>query len=93
VPLATTRVLEIEGGASAATVAEQLGVALEGRGAQTVGGLLIHALGRIPRTGERFAYQGLEFDILAASVTRVERVAVRQGPVRLVPLDRPEEHA
>jgi CBS domain containing-hemolysin-like protein len=93
VPLATTRVLEIEGGASAATVAEQLGVPLEGRGAQTVGGLLIHALGRIPRTGERFAYQGLEFDILAASVTRVERVAVRQGPVRLVPLDRPEEHA
>jgi hypothetical protein len=35
--------------------------------------------------------QGLEFDILAATATRVERVAVRPGPVRAVPLDRTEE--
>jgi CBS domain containing-hemolysin-like protein len=51
-----------------------------------VGGLLIQALGRIPRAGERFTYQGLEFDILAASATRVERVAVRPGPVRTIAL-------
>src|SRR2546422_3251544 len=53
--------------------------------------LLVEALGRIPRPGERFALNGLEFDILAATATRVERVAVRPGPVRTVPLDRPEE--
>ncbi|MEX2155840.1 MAG: hemolysin family protein [Gemmatimonadales bacterium] len=87
---AGSRVVEIEGGAATATLGEQLGVPLEARGAQTVGGLLIQALGRIPRTGERFIYQGLEFDILAASATRVERVAVRPGPVRVVPLDRAE---
>lgn len=87
---AASRVVEIEGGAATATLGEQLGVPLEARGAQTVGGLLIQALGRIPRTGERFMYQGLEFDILAASATRVERVAVRPGPVRVVPLDRAE---
>jgi len=81
------RVVEVEGGAAAATLGEQLGVTLEARGAQTVGGMLIQALGRIPRTGERFTYQGLEFDILAASATRVERVAVRPGPVRVQPLD------
>lgn len=87
---AAARVVEIEGGAPTATLGEQLGVPLEARGAQTVGGLLIQALGRIPRTGERFIYQGLEFDILAASATRVERIAVRPGPVRVVPLDRAE---
>jgi len=81
------RVVEVEGGAAAATLGEQLGVTLEARGALTVGGMLIQALGRIPRTGERFTYQGLEFDILAASATRVERVAVRPGPVRVQPLD------
>ena len=50
----------------------------------------MQALGRIPRAGERFTYKGLEFDVLAASTTRVERVAVRPGPVRAQPLDRPE---
>jgi len=35
----------------------------------------------------------LEFDILAATGTRVERVAVRPGPVATLSLDRPEERA
>lgn len=90
-PAAVARIVEIEGGTPAATLGERLGVPLEARGAQTVGGMLIQALGRIPRTGERFTYQGLEFDILAASATRVEHLAVRQGPVRTVSLDRAED--
>jgi CBS domain containing-hemolysin-like protein len=57
-----------------------------------VGGLLLLALGRIPRPGERFLYRGLEIDVLAASATRVERVAVRRGPVRPVSLDDGDEH-
>jgi len=85
------RIVELEGNAPASRLEEGLGVALEPRGAQTVGGLLLQALGRIPRAGERFTLQGLEFDILAATPTRVERVAVRPGPVRAVPLDRAEE--
>ena len=87
------RLVELEGNAPAATLAETLGggVTLDLRGAQTVGGLLIHALGRIPRAGERFSYRGLEFDVLAATATRVERVAVRPGPVHVVPLDRGDD--
>jgi len=87
------RVIEVEGSALAAELAEKLGVTVgrTGGGAtQTVAGLLIQALGRIPRTGERFSLKGLEFDVLAASATRVERVAVRPGPVRVQPLDRPD---
>jgi len=82
------RVIEVEGSALAAELAEQLGVTLPrgGGNAQTVAGLLIQALGRIPRTGERFTFQGLEFDVLAASATRVERIAVRAGPVRTIAL-------
>jgi len=81
----TTRVVEVEGSTPTTELAEKLGLSV-GSGAQSVGGLLIQALGRIPRAGERFTYQGLEFDILAASVTRVERVAVRPGPVRTIAL-------
>jgi CBS domain containing-hemolysin-like protein len=83
------RVLEVEGSMPAAEVAEKLGVTLGsggGASAQTIAGLLMQALGRIPRAGERLAFQGLEFDILAASATRVERIAVRVGPVRTINL-------
>lgn len=81
----TTRIVEVEGSMPATELAQTLGVEI-GTGAQTVGGLLIQALGRIPRAGERFTFKGLEFDVLAASATRVERVAVRPGPVRAVAL-------
>jgi len=82
--------LELEGAAPASVLAERFGAGAVVRGAQSVGGLLIQALGRIPRTGERFQLGGLEFDVLAASATRVERVVVRSGPVRVMSLDRPE---
>jgi len=85
------RLVELEGSAPATKLEEAFGVKVDSRGAQTVGGLLIQALGRIPRPGGRFFYKGLEFDVLAASATRVERVAVRPGGVRAISLDRPEE--
>jgi len=87
------RVAELEGSAAASRLEELFGIILGTRGPQTVGGLLVQVLGRIPKPGERFALKGLEFDILAATATRVERVAVRQGTVRTIPLDRPEERA
>lgn len=92
-PPPAARIVELDGGAPAASLSEALGVTLDSgtAAAQTVGGLLIHALGRIPRPGERFTYRGLEFDVLAASATRVERVAVRPGPVRAIALDRHED--
>jgi len=92
-PEPAARILELEGNALATRLADGLGIALPAHDAQTVGGLLVQALGRIPRAGERFTLGGLEFDILAATPTRVERVAVRPGPVRAVPLDRAEEPA
>src|SRR6185437_5383165 len=81
---ATTGLVEVDGSTLLTELAAKLEITLAG--AQTVGGLLIQALGRIPRTGERFTYKGLEFDVLAASATRVERVAVRPGPVRTIAL-------
>jgi CBS domain containing-hemolysin-like protein len=86
-PDAPVRVVELEGTAPASRLEEAFDVSLGGRGVQTVGGLLVQRLGRIPRAGERLALEGLEFDILGASATRVERVAVRPGPVRTLVLE------
>lgn len=80
-------VVELDGTAPAGQLEEALGVRLDQHGVETVGGLLVHTLGRIPRTGERFLYRGLEFDVLGASATRVERVVVRRSPVRAQPLE------
>jgi len=87
------RVVELEGSAPASRLEEAFDVTFGSRDVQTVGGLLVQALGRIPRAGERLALKGLEFDILAATATRVERVAVRPGPVRAIALDGRESGA
>ena len=73
--------LEVDGAFSAGTLAERLGTTLPA-GADTVSGMLTRLAGRIPRAGERFVLKDLEFDVLAATPTRVDRVVVRRGPVQ-----------
>jgi CBS domain containing-hemolysin-like protein len=85
-----TLLVEFEGAAPASGLVERFGTGPRTPGAQTIGGLLSQALGRIPSTGERFRLGELEFDVLAASNTRVERVAVRRGAVPTVVLDQHE---
>ncbi|MFC1640148.1 hemolysin family protein [Gemmatimonadota bacterium] len=79
-------VLEVEGTAELADVALHFSTSLPGD-AETVGGLLSSVLGRIPKPGERFELADLEFDVVAATATRVERVTVRRGTVPVTRLD------
>jgi len=79
--------LEIQGTEGVQEIAERFGVALPGD-RETVGGMLATALGRIPRTGERILLAGLEFDVLRAGPTRVERVVVRPAAAPTVALGR-----
>jgi CBS domain containing-hemolysin-like protein len=86
---AAPSLLEVDGGSPAAEVAARFDVRLPGA-AETVSGLLARLAGRIPHAGERFVLQGLEFDVLAAGLTRVDRVVVRRTPVSVTPLPRGE---
>lgn len=76
-----SQVLETDGATPTAAIEERFGVSFDGGRATTVGGLLTELAGRIPRAGERFVLQELEFDVLQASPNRVERVVIRPGPV------------
>ncbi len=78
-------VVEATGATTVESISARFEVALP-VDAETVGGLLARAAGRIPRTGERYALAGLEFDVVSATPNRVERVLVRAGPVRVVNL-------
>lgn len=73
-----TDLLEVDGAMGVQEIATRFGVTLPGD-RETIGGVLATALGRIPHTGERIVLGGLEFDILRASPTRVERLVVRSA--------------
>ncbi len=45
----------------------------------TIGGLILHELGRLPRRGETLSHGGLEFKILRASRRRVDQLQVSRA--------------
>jgi CBS domain containing-hemolysin-like protein len=79
------QLLEVDAATAFADVAMQFGVNVPGASG-TVGGVLARGAGRIPQAGERFVLAGLEFDVLSASPTKVERVAIRRGPAPAIPI-------
>jgi putative hemolysin len=44
---------------------------------ETIGGLIISVIGRIPKRGERISLSGYEFEILKATDRKVEQVAIK----------------
>jgi CBS domain containing-hemolysin-like protein len=82
-----SELIEVDGATPTAEVANRLGIQLP-EDAETIGGFVAKEASRIPHAGERFTLGAIEFDVLAATSTRIERLAVRRGPVhstRLAP--------
>jgi putative hemolysin len=77
---AAPTLFETDGNLSLEAIEERFGVELPSSRSTTVGGLLVELAGRIPNAGERFSLQGLEFDVVQASPTRVERLLIRADP-------------
>jgi putative hemolysin len=61
-------------------IEERFELSLPSSRTSTAGGLLAELAGRIPAPGERFLIRGLEFEVLQASPSRLERVLIRRGP-------------
>jgi putative hemolysin len=53
---------------------------------QTLSGFVMSELGRIPKTGAKFTYDGFEFEVVDMDGRRVDRVLVTQ----IEPEDAPE---
>lgn len=85
-PAAVPALFETDGNVSIQAIEERFGVSLPPGRSTTIGGLLVEWAGRIPNAGERFFVQGLEFDVMQASPTRIERLLIRSGPTSAVPL-------
>lgn len=80
---------ETDGNVSPEAIEDRFGVSLpEGR-STTLAGLVAEWAGRIPSPGERFVVGSVEFDVLEASPTRIERLVVRDGGIPPTPLSPP----
>ena len=79
-------IFETDGNVSIEAVQERFGVVLPRGRSTTIGGLLVEWAGRIPNAGERFVVRGLEFDVVQASPTRIERLLIRSGSAPAIPL-------
>jgi CBS domain containing-hemolysin-like protein len=55
-------------------VAQRLDVEIEREGFETVGGFLMHHIGRVPAVGEKFDVDGLTVEVLDAERRRINRV-------------------
>src|SRR3954452_12505232 len=82
----TPALFETDGNVSIEAIEERFEVSLPSGRSTTIGGLLVEWAGRIPNAGERFFVGGLEFDVLQASPTRIERLLIRSGTPPAVPL-------
>lgn len=54
------------------------GVHIPDRNVETIGGLIISSLGRIPKKGERIIINDFEFNVLEATDRKVEKVAIKR---------------
>jgi CBS domain containing-hemolysin-like protein len=57
-------------------LAQRVGVEIEREGFETVGGYLMHHIGRVPAAGETFSIDGLTVDVLDAERRRINRVRI-----------------
>jgi CBS domain containing-hemolysin-like protein len=85
-PVGAPTLFETDGNVSVQAIEERFGVSLPPGRSTTVGGLLVEWAGRIPNAGERFFVSGLEFDVVQASLTRIERLLIRSGATTAVQL-------
>lgn len=89
VPPGRSDMLDVDGGTSASEIADYFGLRLPSGEATTLAGLLVEQLGRIPVTGERFRWAGLDIDIADATPSRIERMVVRHGAPPRITIERP----
>jgi len=59
---------------------DHYGIRLPRDGYESVGGFIIHLLGRIPRVGEKVSYDRLEMTIKSAGVRKIDEVIITEMP-------------
>jgi CBS domain containing-hemolysin-like protein len=88
-PANVPTLLESDGSTPVSAIEESFGRKLPTARNSTLSGLLAELAGRIPVPGERFLIRDLQFEVIQASQTRVDRVLIRLAPPPVVVLAPP----
>ncbi|WP_254769191.1 hemolysin family protein [Salinilacihabitans rarus] len=75
----------VEGGLPLAAVNETLGTAFESDDVETIGGLVLERLGRVPEAGDRVTVGDHALEVAAVDGSRVTEVVVREGATADLP--------
>ena len=67
----------MSGRADTDVLKEKLGLDVNGKGYDTVSGLVLAELGRVPQVGESVVYQGMTIEIVDAEGHRINKVRFR----------------
>lgn len=67
----------VSGRADVDVLKEKLDLDVNGKGFDTVSGLVLAALGRVPQSGEAIDYQGLTIEVVDAEGQRINKVRIR----------------
>jgi putative hemolysin len=70
---------EVAGSTDIGKVERLFGLEIEDEDFTTIAGLVISELGRVPRKGERFAFRGLDVEVLDADDRRINRLRLRRA--------------
>jgi CBS domain containing-hemolysin-like protein len=74
--------LLVSGLALISDVEDATGAELSSEDYDTVGGFIMHRLGRIPRVGDKIETEGYQFRVMAMDGRRVDRILVVKQPAR-----------
>ena len=69
---------DIDGGVPLATVNDVLGARFEREAVETIGGLVLDHLGRVPEAGDSIEVSGYAIEVEAVDGTRISRVRVQE---------------
>jgi CBS domain containing-hemolysin-like protein len=58
-------------------ISTKLGVSFEGDGFDTIGGFVLHELGKIPSPGDHFEYNGISIEVISTSGRRLKSIRIR----------------
>jgi CBS domain containing-hemolysin-like protein len=67
----------VSGRAGTDVLKQKLGLDVDGKGYDTVSGLVLEALGRVPQVGESIAYRGMTIEVVDAEGHRINKVRFR----------------
>ena len=59
-------------------LSNKLGISFEGDGFDTIGGFVLHELGKIPSPGDKFEYNGISIEVVSTNGRRLKSIRIKK---------------